>query len=451
VAGVPKTTRYGTHFKHLTVDRALGCDSLSRLKNEVMTQFPETDITLVLAYDGKYGGLAVVDTMTSFRYISAGIDLQTGWSLTDETAVHEFMHWLGLSDEYLDTAACNHFPYIIYGGNITHDTVYHRTWDHWLGTSGIGYVSGGICPGNFIGTTYPTMMSQTWGNPAWGPINGEIISSKVSAKISPIYAASSTAGFHQWISIKKVDTQNKLKTFWVINGDTLSYGVDSIFFNPVDTTKAYTIDFFAVDTNRLVKNASLYPLSSWHKQWRTGSTSLPVILISFTATPKSDRIQLKWTTTLEINNKGFHVERSEDASSFQEIGWVDGFGATTVAHDYIFNDYDVIPQVPYYYRLQQEDLDGHKNYSSIVSGMITDIRDPEVEMVSLFPNPGHDEVFLRVDSPVWITFINSLGISSIENEYVNQNKINISDLVPGVYTVIVRRDATIRILRFVKE
>ena len=47
---------------------------------------------------------------------------------------------------------------------------------------------------------------------------------------------------------------------------------------------------------------------------------------------------LTWQTASEVNNEGFHIERSEDAKSWKAIGFVKGNGTTAETQDYSFLD-----------------------------------------------------------------------------------------------------------------
>ena len=52
-------------------------------------------------------------------------------------------------------------------------------------------------------------------------------------------------------------------------------------------------------------------------------------------------VHLRWRTEGEVNNRGFGVERSTDGQhDWQEIGFVDGAGSSTAAHEYHFIDDD---------------------------------------------------------------------------------------------------------------
>ena len=61
------------------------------------------------------------------------------------------------------------------------------------------------------------------------------------------------------------------------------------------------------------------------------TSSLPVELLDFQARRSSkDKVRLNWTTASEINNKGFHIERSDNGrDGFEPIKWQSGKGTTT--------------------------------------------------------------------------------------------------------------------------
>ena len=127
---------------------------------------------------------------------------------------------------------------------------------------------------------------------------------------------------------------------------------------------------------------------------------LPVTLTSLTAEAVTNpqAIQVKWTTAMEINNKGFEVQRKSGNGQFTTIGWVDGAGNSTVDQNYTFNDVTAIPGVYYYYRLHQIDFDGQHEFSKIVSALIPyDMSDLTVG--TFVPNPSSDLTTLEITSP----------------------------------------------------
>ncbi|TZF83119.1 T9SS type A sorting domain-containing protein [Pedobacter sp. BS3] len=86
----------------------------------------------------------------------------------------------------------------------------------------------------------------------------------------------------------------------------------------------------------------------------TGSTTLPVNIVSVKAEVLAKAVRLHWTTASETNNAYFEVLRSNNQTDFVSIGKVTGNNA---AHDYVFTDYSPLPGTAYY-KLRQVDLDG---------------------------------------------------------------------------------------------
>jgi hypothetical protein len=84
------------------------------------------------------------------------------------------------------------------------------------------------------------------------------------------------------------------------------------------------------------------------------SATLPVRLIRFSAKAMQNFTLLEWATADETQNKRFHVERSADGNNFSQIGTVNAADQAT----YSFRDLNPI-KGDNYYRLVQEDLDGH--------------------------------------------------------------------------------------------
>jgi hypothetical protein len=102
-----------------------------------------------------------------------------------------------------------------------------------------------------------------------------------------------------------------------------------------------------------------------------GADALPVTLIDLTATPEDNTyIQVGWATALEINNAGFYVMRSTDGINYTNISWVPGHDNSVVTQSYAYNDYDVVPNVVYYYKLDQVDNNGISHFTYTVSAQL---------------------------------------------------------------------------------
>lgn len=100
---------------------------------------------------------------------------------------------------------------------------------------------------------------------------------------------------------------------------------------------------------------------------RDASTSpLPIELLSFNAKVNAQKkVDLLWSTSTEINNDYFTIERTKDGVFFEEVVVVDGAGNSTVVLDYTSIDENPFVGISYY-RLKQTDFDGRFTYSSLV-------------------------------------------------------------------------------------
>ena len=119
------------------------------------------------------------------------------------------------------------------------------------------------------------------------------------------------------------------------------------------------------------------------------SGALGVDLINFNAKNQDNKnTLLNWTTTAEINNGYFEIQRSGSNTDFKTIGTVKGSGTTLLAHDYSF--IDDFPQDGYnYYRLRQVDLNGKVSYSSIVLVRFN------LKSIAIYPNPTSGKIYIR--------------------------------------------------------
>ena len=93
---------------------------------------------------------------------------------------------------------------------------------------------------------------------------------------------------------------------------------------------------------------------------------LPVELVSFNASCKSNAVNIDWSTQTEINNDYFVVEKSYDAVNFFELTIVQGAGNSSVINYYSAIDSDPASGVSYY-RLKQVDFNGDVEYHQLIS------------------------------------------------------------------------------------
>jgi hypothetical protein len=107
----------------------------------------------------------------------------------------------------------------------------------------------------------------------------------------------------------------------------------------------------------------------------------PVTLISFSAHVKGSGVNLDWSTSQELNNKYFQVERSADGNSnWSVIARVDGSGNSQVVKKYTAFDASPLAGVNYY-RLKQVDYDGKSGHSKTVAVKIQ-LQKPSISVVA---------------------------------------------------------------------
>lgn len=173
----------------------------------------------------------------------------------------------------------------------------------------------------------------------------------------------------------------------------------------------------------------------------TGAT-VPIELTSFDYRLEDNNVKLLWRTSTELNNAGFHIERSEDGRNFAPIAWVDGSGTTTSPKDYYYDDKDLRSGKTYYYRLRQVDIDGSIEVSPTVSATLFG-NGPVVG--EFFPNPTNTgrvtlNFAAKREGQLTATLLDSAGKEMQRNamdlsEGLNDLSFDYTNLRSGVYFV----------------
>jgi subtilisin family serine protease len=170
--------------------------------------------------------------------------------------------------------------------------------------------------------------------------------------------------------------------------------------------------------------------------------TIPVELTLFSGNYENGVVNLKWITATETNNFGFEVERRNDYSPYEPIGFVNGNGTSTNRVTYNFVDENLSAN-QYYYRLKQIDLDGSSEYSNEIEIEIVGLTD--FQLYQNYPNPFNPSTKIKYYIPqnsfVKITLHDILGseIRTLVSENVQPGIYEIvldgSDLSSGMYFV----------------
>lgn len=176
------------------------------------------------------------------------------------------------------------------------------------------------------------------------------------------------------------------------------------------------------------------------------ANTLPVELIYLRAEGiDNSYIKLNWATSLEINNAGFEVLRSIDGVNYSNIGWVDGHNNSTVQQNYAFNDHTVVPNLTYYYKLNQKDFDGQHEETYVVSASLTG--EAQLVLSGFIPNPANDKTKLVITTSaaqqISAKLFNSIGeivFDAIHNLNAGENNLYFEthNLSAGTYMAVVQ-------------
>jgi hypothetical protein len=158
------------------------------------------------------------------------------------------------------------------------------------------------------------------------------------------------------------------------------------------------------------------------------TTPLPVKLLSFSATKTADMNLLKWTTTEEINTGNFDVERST-GHGFDKIGFVKAAGNSGIEKQYAFEDRQPFAGTNHY-RLKMVDLDGHAEYSTIVT-----LKSDGRTGISVHPNPVQSKLYVEGAGNGVIYQIKNTSGQVVTSGRLNAEGINLSRLLSGVYVL----------------
>ena len=164
-----------------------------------------------------------------------------------------------------------------------------------------------------------------------------------------------------------------------------------------------------------------------------GGSPLPVVLVKFDVIASDFHSAiLSWQTAQEIDNKGFHIERSFDGNHFSSIAFIGGHGNSSSSKKYSFKD-DQIPQATQkvFYRLVQEDFDGTQTTSNLKS-----VAFGSLETIGIYPNPVQDFAKIKSEEQIRLLQVFTLnGIPAAFN-YTN-NQLDVTNMPNGVYLVVI--------------
>jgi hypothetical protein len=200
--------------------------------------------------------------------------------------------------------------------------------------------------------------------------------------------------------------------------------------------------------------------SFWFKSFNYAApvqSSLPVLLNSFTAKKVNNQAVLTWNTDMEKDFSHFVVEKSLNGTDYTDAGIIFTDGNSTIRKEYSFkDDLKNITAGLVYYRLKMVDLDGKYQRSDV--RIIKVNEDHAARSITVYPNPVVSDLRITMASGwqdkavhIQVMDVNGQSVAQFDNPRVGQTeRINVSNLKPGLYMVRVSNGTEWALQRFVK-
>lgn len=128
---------------------------------------------------------------------------------------------------------------------------------------------------------------------------------------------------------------------------------------------------------------------------------------------------LEWTTSEEIDNEQFLIEKSTDGISYEQIGEVNAMGTSEDFSNYRFLDLDARKGLSFY-RVKQVDYDGDYSYSKIV--IVNKATENNIMITSINDKLKGERVELTVDVTKPLTL--EYAIKDMKNDVIQKQTIN---------------------------
>ena len=166
----------------------------------------------------------------------------------------------------------------------------------------------------------------------------------------------------------------------------------------------------------------------------TTSILLPVSITHYNVVLENKKVHVSWSTSSEVNNDFFTVERSSNGVDFTAIGTIDGAGNSTETKFYNFIDDDPMLGTSYY-RLSQTDLDAHTKYHGVKRIDNTDDRSYVVKVLT----GNNGELVLQINAAkadnyrVKVIDLNGRIVSDQQLHFSSGISTHHISLLPGMY------------------
>lgn len=170
------------------------------------------------------------------------------------------------------------------------------------------------------------------------------------------------------------------------------------------------------------------------------STTFPVELIAFGGVYRRNVVEMVWITATETNSDYFLVQRSQDGTTFEDIGKLQAAGNSVKQSNYNFTD--KMPQGYFYYRLKQVDTDGTISFSDAIY-----VAHKDDLAIKIFPTLVSDKLTIQYNpnevKELHVEIFNSKGEKVLATQlYSGNQELDLQNLAAGSYTLMLSDLAT---------
>lgn len=263
--------------------------------------------------------------------------------------------------------------------------------------------------------------------------------SKTATKVALSWDHSQdNVGVSHYLVTYSEGTSSGARTSAKVQSQTATSTTNGITITDLEPETQYTFTVSAIDASSNSSGDS-DPLTVT----TASDDPLPVDFVSFTYKVDGKDVILNWTTSNEINNDYFAIERAENTDEYTVIGKTDGAGTTDERSDYEFRDTNPLDVA--YYRIKQVDFDGKSSYSKVIRVTFSNI----FEDLVVYPNPtSPNNINIKGNVPtqkdrININFFDAMGksylvIDTDPNALLDGLTIDPkNNLHPGVYIVVI--------------
>jgi len=167
---------------------------------------------------------------------------------------------------------------------------------------------------------------------------------------------------------------------------------------------------------------------------------LPVEMSAFTSSVGGRNVLLEWTTSAELNNARFEIERSVN-NEWTKVGVVNGHGTVNSPTSYSFHDRGLNTGT-YNYRLKQIDYNGSFAYHNLSNEVVIGVP-VSFELSQNYPNPFNPttkiDYSLPYDGKVSLTIYDAMGkevtrlVNNTQSAGYYSIDFNASSFASGIY------------------